>query len=305
MTTTLAPPAPETAASARELAGTPSLAPSERSGQPPPAVAPPGEALTRGLVTAIMVAIALLAFAFSFGNIWALGLRLGVSPWIAPLVGPAVDLFVIGLLLGTRYLAIHGADSRQLRPARWLLLFSGLATLALNAAEPILQGAYGKTAFDTVGPLLLIGWSEVGPRLLRHMHAVRNTVGETGDASAEPDLAPVVRGRSGPEPAPDPLASEVRDGPDKRGDDTDDGPNGHSTNAQPADRTPVPQQAATDESLLVAARVIDDQHRAHHDRPASAETLRKELRIGSTHARRLKTTLRTTKHQQEALHPAA
>ncbi|MBV9380395.1 MAG: hypothetical protein JOY82_18820 [Streptosporangiaceae bacterium] len=29
--------------------------------------------------------IAMLTFAFSFGNIWALGARLGVSPWIAPL----------------------------------------------------------------------------------------------------------------------------------------------------------------------------------------------------------------------------
>ncbi len=31
----------------------------------------------------------------------------------------------------------------------------------------------GARAFDAVGPLLLIGWAEVGPGLLRHIHSVR------------------------------------------------------------------------------------------------------------------------------------
>jgi len=35
-------------------------------------------------------------------------------------------------------------------------------TLALNVAEPLLSGDYGKAAFDAVGPVLLIGWEEVG-----------------------------------------------------------------------------------------------------------------------------------------------
>ncbi|MFD0883127.1 tyrosine-type recombinase/integrase [Streptosporangium algeriense] len=43
---------------------------------------------------------------------------------------------------------------------------SGLATPALNAAEPAAQGLYGKAAFDAVGPLLLTGWPAVGPYLL-------------------------------------------------------------------------------------------------------------------------------------------
>ncbi|WP_328591912.1 hypothetical protein [Candidatus Frankia alpina] len=32
----------------------------------------------------------------------ALGLRLEVPIWVAPLAAPAVDLFVVALLLGTR-----------------------------------------------------------------------------------------------------------------------------------------------------------------------------------------------------------
>ncbi len=46
-------------------------------------------------------------------------------------------------------------------------LFSSLVTLALNVASPVLWGEYGKAAFDAVGPVLLIGWAEVGPGLLR------------------------------------------------------------------------------------------------------------------------------------------
>ncbi|UKD51048.1 hypothetical protein L3Q65_24275 [Amycolatopsis sp. FU40] len=36
-----------------------------------------------------------------------------------------------------------------------------MATLALNVAEPLVAGRLGKALFDAVGPLLLIGWSEV------------------------------------------------------------------------------------------------------------------------------------------------
>jgi hypothetical protein len=92
---------------------------------------------------------------------------LGVPAWVAPLVAPAVDLSILGLLLGARHLALHGATSDQLRPARRLLIFSSLVTLALNVADPLIAGEYGKAAFDAVGPLLLIGWAEVGPDLLR------------------------------------------------------------------------------------------------------------------------------------------
>ncbi|MET8854523.1 hypothetical protein [Amycolatopsis sp. NPDC004625] len=45
-------------------------------------------------------------------------------------------------------------------------------TLALNVAEPLIAGEVGKALFDAVGPLLLIGWSEVGPVLLQALAAV-------------------------------------------------------------------------------------------------------------------------------------
>jgi hypothetical protein len=65
-------------------------------------------------VTVIMAAVVGLTFLFGFGNVLNLALRLGVPGWVAPLVAPAVDLSVVGLLLGTRHLAVHGATSAQL-----------------------------------------------------------------------------------------------------------------------------------------------------------------------------------------------
>lgn len=120
-------------------------------------------------VTLIMTVVVGLTFLFGFGNVLSLGLRLGVPIWIAPLVAPAVDLSVVGLLLGTRHLALRGAPTELLRPARRLLVFSSVVTLALNIAEPLIVGDYAKAAFDSVGPFLLIGWSEVGPGLLQAM----------------------------------------------------------------------------------------------------------------------------------------
>ena len=55
----------------------------------------------------------------------------------------------------------------QLRPARRLLMFASVVTLALNVADPLVAGEFGKAAFDAVGPLLLIGWAEVGPGFLQ------------------------------------------------------------------------------------------------------------------------------------------
>lgn len=96
-----------------------------------------------------------------------LALRLGVPVWVAPLVAPAVDLSILGLLLGTRHLALTGASADVLRPARRLLIFASVVTFALNVADPLVAGEYGKAAFDAVGPLLLIGWAEVGPGFCR------------------------------------------------------------------------------------------------------------------------------------------
>ncbi|MFI6581815.1 hypothetical protein [Embleya sp. NPDC050493] len=69
-------------------------------------------------VTWIMGAVIGLTFLFGFGNVWALALRLEVTPWVAPLVAPAVDLSILGLLLAVRHLALTEAPPEQLRPAR-------------------------------------------------------------------------------------------------------------------------------------------------------------------------------------------
>lgn len=50
---------------------------------------------------------------------------------------------------------------------RRFTLFVSAVSLALNVAEPVLSGDYGKAAFDAVGPMLLIGWAEVGPQVLQ------------------------------------------------------------------------------------------------------------------------------------------
>ncbi|MFF7986930.1 SpdA protein [Streptomyces sp. NPDC007901] len=127
-----------------------------------------------------------LTFLFGFGNVWALATRLGVPGLVAPLVAPAVDLSVLGLLLAIRYLTLQGAPSEHLRPARRLLMVSSLMTLALNVTDPLLAGHTGKAAFDSVGPLLLIGWAEVGPGLLQAMNGVAEQDGTNLTATQGP-----------------------------------------------------------------------------------------------------------------------
>jgi hypothetical protein len=125
--------------------------------------------VVRRLVTTVTMTIAGLTFAFGFGNVWALGLDLGVTPWVAPLVAPAVDLSVMALLTALAYLRANGTSS-NLFPARLLLVFSGVVTLALNTTASFMAGEYGRACFDAVAPLLLIGWSEVAPKLLLTLH---------------------------------------------------------------------------------------------------------------------------------------
>jgi hypothetical protein len=146
----------------------------------PPTVAAPrqdrpassGEATTRRAVTTITAAIVVMAFAFSLGNVTRLCLDLGITAWIAWLVGPAVDLSVVGLLLGIRFLSQHGYTDAQLARLQRMLRFCGLLTLALNTAGACGHRQVGTALVDAVGPALLIGWSESGPWLLRQIHAV-------------------------------------------------------------------------------------------------------------------------------------
>jgi hypothetical protein len=137
---------------------------------PPDARPVAAGAFARTTITVVMAVIAALAFVFSFGNVWALALRLGVPRPIAPLIAPMVDLSVVGLLIALHHLAAHGTDPAHLRPATRLMHLCGLLTVALNTAEPLLARHYGRAALDTVAPALLLGWGAVGPTLLRHLH---------------------------------------------------------------------------------------------------------------------------------------
>src|ERR1700741_1767877 len=128
--------------------------------------------LTRRAVTAITAAIVTMTFAFILGNVTRLCLDLGITAWIAWLVGPAVDLSVVGLLTGMRFLSLHGYTDAQLAGLQRMLRFCGLLTLALNTVASSADRQYGTALVDAVGPALLIGWSEVGPWMLRQIHAV-------------------------------------------------------------------------------------------------------------------------------------
>lgn len=221
---------------------------------------------TREVVTVIMGLVVGLTFMFGFGNVLSLGLRLGVSAWVAPLVAPAIDLSVLALLLATRHLALNGASVDELRPARRLLLFASLVTLALNVADPLLAGEWGKAAFDSVGPLLLIGWAHVGPELLHALSQRSPLRAVTCDARVD--------GR---------LDDRV---------DTTTWNGCHPDTDHPRVSVIEPVSAVLVADLLERARELDAKHWTAHQRPISAETLRRELKIGAQRARVLVSQLR-------------
>ncbi len=218
--------------------------------------------LVARFVTVMMGLIIGLTFLFGFGNVLHLALKLQVPVLVAPLVAPAVDLTVLGLLVGTRHLALSGADKQVLRPARHLLLAASVVTLLLNVADPVCTGQWGKAAFDSVGPLLLIGWAEAGPSLL-HALSVASAGPETWQLSS-------------------PASSELKC------DDAEVNAWG-ATALQHDQRVGVGPRRTTalDEELVERARRADVDHWRRYRRPISAETLRKQLRIGATTSRAL------------------
>ncbi|MFD9422342.1 MULTISPECIES: DUF2637 domain-containing protein [unclassified Streptomyces] len=168
------------------------------------------ERFTRHTVTAVMAIIAALAFVFSFGNVWALALRLGVPRPIAPLIAPMVDLSVVGLLVALRFLALRGIPAQELKAGTRLLHLCGVLTLALNTAEPLLIGHYGRACLDTVAPLLLLGWGRVGPAFLAQFHAATHpTLHLEATTTSIPAPAPVAEPEPDPAPAPAPAPAPV------------------------------------------------------------------------------------------------
>jgi len=145
----------------------------------------PVERLTFVAVVGVLVMVPLLTFLFSFGNVWSLARRLHVPTYVQPLVAPAVDLSVAGLFIALAYLSLRGVPKTDLRPARHLLHLSGLVTLALNCAEALAEGKYGRAAFDSVGPMLLIGWGAVGPLLLRQVLLTTQTAPDASVAASK------------------------------------------------------------------------------------------------------------------------
>jgi len=228
-----------------------------------------GAAVVRA-VTVIMGVVVSLTFFFGFGNVLNLALRLGVPIWVAPLVAPAVDLSILGLLLGSQHLALLGATPEQLRPTRRLLIFANVVTLALNMADPLVASYYGKAAFDAVGPLLLIGWAEVGPDLLRALTT----------ASRPTEEAPCGMNRMQELFAAEPTVAGST------------APESSSAGVKPAETSADKQSnwaapRTVDDHLLMRAREEDVRHWDAYRRPISADTLRKKLRIGAARSRLL------------------
>ncbi|MDT0451955.1 DUF2637 domain-containing protein [Streptomyces hesseae] len=260
--------------------------------------------ITQRTVTVVMGVIAALAFVFSFGNVWALALRLGVPAPIAPLIAPMVDLSVVGLLVALRYLSLRGVPAAQMKSATRLMHISGLLTLALNIAEPIAAGHYGRAAVDAVAPLLLLGWGAVGPQLLRAFQAVTadtarasvtaptDAVGPAPadelDASPADESNPAPAGEADPAPEPAPVREPVPAAavvPTPVPVPVPAPPAAPESAVTPAPAVKVP------EPLLTEARSIADAHRAEHGEPITAVQLKRRLGVGLPMATALHTAL--------------
>jgi hypothetical protein len=237
-----------------------------------------GERFARRVVTGCAVLVVAACFGFSFGNVLALGRYLAVPEWVAWLVAPAVDLTVVGLIVGVRHLSLRGVEGRRLRPARLLLVAAGLATWALNTAHALfVRGHLGVVAYDSLAPLLLIGWAEVGPWFLREFRVAA--------ASAMP-----MPGGTGPA---EPLTTT--------GTDPDEAQTGGQQVVEPSDdlrparaatgvgprRATAARTAAGEQALLDRARSLNADHWQAHGRQISRDKLRAALGIGATRAERL------------------
>ncbi|ORT50906.1 hypothetical protein KBI5_12675, partial [Frankia sp. KB5] len=140
-------------------------------------------------------------------------------------------------------------------------------------------------AFDAVGPALLIGWSEVGPGLLRAMRH---------PATFQPAAPDVAISQPAPQPAETGGAAVTTVVSAPSGGES---PQAEAA-AVPAQRAPDrPSTVVLDGSLLDRARREDARYWEEHRRPISSDELRKRLKVGSKRARALVTQLRTEAHR--------
>jgi hypothetical protein len=167
----------------------------------PAAVDQGGETGVRRFVTVLAVIVGGLCFLFSAGNVYQLAVDLELWVWIRPLVAPAVDLSLVALVVGIRFLARRGVSGRELRRPRLFLLVVGLAAWALNTAGAVADRDWGKAAFDSLAPGLLIGWAEVLPWFLRQFRAVTQSTVPAVPGAPVPVAAAQPAGTGEPAPA--------------------------------------------------------------------------------------------------------
>jgi hypothetical protein len=161
-----------------------------------------GDRVVRRFVTVLAVIVGGLCFLFSLGNVYQLAVDLELWVWIRPLVAPAVDLSLVALVVGIRFLARRGVSGPDLRRPRLFMLAVGLAAGALNTAGAVAHRDWGKAAFDSLAPGLLIGWAEVLPWFLRQFQAVTHPpVGADSRQPVHHSTAPPPTGDNGPIPA--------------------------------------------------------------------------------------------------------
>jgi hypothetical protein len=242
-----------------------------------------GEDLRRGLAdrwirwttTASVVLLAGIAAVVSYRHMHTLTLAHGESAWTAALIPLSVD----GMIIASSMTLL--ADSRAGGTGGglpWALLAAGsTASLAANmaVAEPT---TYGRV-IAAWPSFALIGAYELLMRQIRHAAA----------AAARRAVGPAVSGADAVRTvdvegtAVSPPTKAARTSPQRS-----------SVRLRPA--PPLSGRRSMrlldDADLLAQARRLDTEHRAQHDRPASAETLRIQLHIGAASARALRDLLR-------------
>jgi hypothetical protein len=231
-------------------------------------------------VTASVLLVLASAFGFSFGNVHALCAQLGVpDPW-AWLVAPTVDVAVIGLLVGVRYLALHGRGRAELRPARRLLAAAGVATWGLNAGHAIVVvKSPGLAVVDSIVPLLMMAMLEVGPWMLREFGAI-----VLEQASAQPSQPPD-RAAVPPEPT-GPATTATGDGPDP--DRTAPARTAAQGRPRPSGGTAARSgRLATAAEREQRARAFIASHLDQHGRPPSGVEVARHVGVQDSQGRKL------------------
>jgi hypothetical protein len=150
---------------------------------------PKGYGLAFGVLITTTLIAGLVSFLFSFGNVRALSIYLGLPGYIQPLTSPAVDTTVVGLIIVIQWLATAGATKEQLKPLNNLLIGAGVMMMVANCAPSVILGwlattdeaagkLYGKAVIEAFTPALLICWAHVGPYAVRLFVEIRQKLAD-------------------------------------------------------------------------------------------------------------------------------